>query len=164
MPIQSPVAAFDAAIAKAMNAEACWQALEALSAAAGAHKLFTIMTVDLAANLASRVYTSNPAFYPVSGTKPIHRDAWFEIVHGEKRSFIANTIEDIAKVFPDHATIAALGLGSVINLPVVLRGVLMATVNLLHEAGHYTPARVATIEAALSVPAKLALLAARMPQ
>jgi hypothetical protein len=157
----SPLGAFDLAISKATTAEACWQALEHLSTALAGHKLFTVTTVDMAAELARRVYTNDAAAYPVSGTKPIHRDRWFDIVHGQKRTFVANTIADIATLFPDHEQIASLGCGSVINLPVVLADDLAATINLLHEEHYYTPERVAVIERDVSVPAKLALLAAR---
>ena len=97
----------------------------------------------------------------MSGSKPIHRDRWFDIVHGEKRCFVANTIEDIASVFPDYELIASLGCGSVINLPVVIAGELVATINMLHAEQHYTPARVAAAEARLSIPAKLACALAR---
>ncbi len=152
---------FDGAIARAASAEACWQALERLASEGAGHKLFTVMTVDLAGDVARRVYTNDPAAYPVSGTKPITHDSWFEIVHGQRRTFVANTIAEIATVFPDHDKIGALGCGSVVNLPVVLAGKLAATINLLHEARYYTPARVATIEGTLSIPSKLALLAAR---
>jgi len=163
MHTRSPATVFDDAIAAAITPDACWRALEQFSLALDAHKLFTVMTVDLTASLARRVYTNNPAAYPVSGTKPIHHDAWFAIVHDQKRSFVANTIEAIAEVFPDHETIASLGCGSVLNLPLVLRGELVATINLLHWTGHYTPDRVAQIGRELSIPGKLALLAARMP-
>ena len=119
------------------------------------------MVVDMPAGLARRAYSNHPAEYPVSGTKPIHRDAWFDIVHGQKRSFVANSIEDIAKVFPDHAAIAELGCGSVINLPVVLEGDLVATINLLDAAGFYTPERVARAETQLAIPARLCCSLAR---
>lgn len=132
-----------------------WQALQGLAAVRPGCKLFTVMTVDLGAGLARRAFSSHPVDYPVSGTKPIHFDRWFEIVHGQKRSFVANTIEDIATVFPDHALIASLGCGSVLNLPVVVRGELVATINMLDAAHHYTPERVAAAEADLRVPAQL---------
>ncbi len=146
---------FDQAISAARDSNAIWKALKELSGAVVGHKLFTIMTVDNAAGLARRAYTSHPRDYPVSGTKPIHPDQWFEVVHGEKRSFVANTIADIAKVFPDFELIASLGCGSVMNLPVVLQGELVATVNMLDAEYHYTPERVAAAEALLAVPAKL---------
>ena len=119
------------------------------------HRLFTVMTVDMAAGLARRAYSNYPAEYPVSGTKAIHRDAWFDVVHQQRRSFVANSIEAIAEVVPDYALIASLGCASVLNLPVVLEGDLVATLNLLDVAGHYTPERVASAEAQLAIPARL---------
>ncbi|MFN0194066.1 MAG: GAF domain-containing protein [Aestuariivirga sp.] len=146
---------FDQAISAAQDSNAVWMALKVLSEAVAGHKLFTIMTVDNTAGLARRAYTSHERDYPVSGTKPIHHDLWFDIVHGEKRSFVANTIDDISKVFPDFELIASLGCGSVMNLPVVLQGELVATVNMLDAEYHYTPERVAAAEALLAIPAKL---------
>ncbi len=114
------------------------------------------MTVDLAHGLARRAYSSHPMDYPVSGTKPIERNAWFDIVHGEKRTFVANRIAEIAMVFPDHQKIWAMGCGSVVNLPVVLDGELAATINLLHEEHYYNDARVAAMVRYLAQPAALA--------
>ena len=153
--MSSDCVSFDHAISTAQNSKAVWKALQELSGAVVGHKLFTIMTVDNAVGLARRAYTSHPRDYPVSGTKPIHRDQWFDIVHGKKRSFVANTIADIAKVFPDFELIASLGCGSVMNLPVVLQNELAATVNMLDAEQHYTPERVAAAEALLTIPAKL---------
>lgn len=47
-------------------------------------------------------------------------------------AFVANTLEDIAQVFPDHPIIKSLGCGAVINMPVFLAGRFMGTVNVLH--------------------------------
>jgi hypothetical protein len=149
-------ATFLDAVSEADFPAAAWAALEDLTGAIVGHKLFTVMTVDMAAGLARRAYTSHPAEYPVSGTKPIHHDAWFEVVHVERRSFIANTIDDIAKVFPDYELIASLGCGSVWNLPVILKGELVATINMLHAEGHYTKERIAASEERLALPARLA--------
>jgi hypothetical protein len=146
---------FNRTISTAVEPAAVWRALRDLSQTTAGHKLFTVTTVDMEARLARRVFTSHPEEYPVSGTKPIHRDAWFDIVHGEKRSFVANTIQDIAKHFPDHELIRSLGCGSVINLPVVVLGELAATINLLHEDHYYTPERVALAERHLTIPAML---------
>lgn len=151
----APLKTFETAAAAATETVAVWRALEDLAQAVAGHRLFTVMTVDMDAGLALRAFSSHPAEYPLSGTKPIQRDRWFDIVHGERRSFVANSIEDIASVFPDHGLIAAMGLGSVINLPVVLKGDLVATINLLDVPGHYTAARVAAAEARLLLPAQL---------
>jgi len=153
--MSSSVASFVDAVSQARDPGTSWKALDDLAKAAVGHRLFTVMVFDIPAGLARRAYSNRPMDYAVSGTKPIRRDAWFDIVHGEKRSFVANTIEEIAKVFPDHALIGSLGCGSAVNVPVVLEGDLVATINLLHSAGFYTPERVARAETELAVPARL---------
>lgn len=146
---------FSDTIGKAKSPDAVWRLLEALTRSVPGHRLFTVMTVDMQAGLARRAYSSHPVDYPVSGTKPIEHNSWFEIVHTKRLSFVANTIEDIAAVFPDHALIASLGCGSVFNLPVVLGDDLVATINMLDVTGHYDAARVAEAEALLRLPASL---------
>ena len=155
------IARFDADIAEAKGADAAFSALQALVQASVGAKLFTYMTVDMEAEVARRAYTSDAANYPTSGTKPIRYDSWFDIVHKERRYFVANTIADIAKVFPDYELINLLGCQSVVNMPVVLGGDLVGTVNMLDVEGYYTPERVAVIREVVAVPAKLAAAVAR---
>jgi hypothetical protein len=155
------IARFDAAIAIAKGADAAFGALQALTQATVGAKLFTYMTVDMEAEVARRAYTSDAANYPTSGTKPIRYDSWFDIVHKDKSYFVANSIADIAKVFPDYELIDSLGCQSVVNMPVVLGGVLVGTVNMLDVADYYTPERVETIRQVLAIPAKLAALVAQ---
>jgi hypothetical protein len=158
--IAAALAEFDQAIGRNAGPEAPWRALQVLTDAVVGAKLFTVMTVDMKAGLAGRVYTSHPVDYPVSGTKPIHYDDWFELVHKQRKPFIANTIADIAKVFPDHERIWSLGCGSVINLPIEVGGEMVGTINLLDAEHYYMPVRIAQT-ALLSLPGKTAYLAAR---
>lgn len=155
------IAEFDAAISQAKGAEEAFKALQTLTEKTVGVKLFTVMTVDMTEEVSRRFYTSDAASYPVSGTKPIRYDSWFDIVHKERRYFVANTIADIAKVFPDYELIDSLGCQSVVNMPVILDGELIGTVNMLHVDGYYTPERVDLIREVLAVPAKLAMLVAR---
>jgi hypothetical protein len=150
---------FSDAIGHGAGPDAPWRALQVFTDAVVGAKLFTVMTLDMKAGVAGRVYTSHPVEYPVSGTKPIHYDDWFELIHKQRRPFIANTIEDIAKVFPDHETIRSLGCGSVINLPLEIAGEVVGTINLLDAEHYYTPLRIEQA-ALLSLPAKTAYLAA----
>ena len=147
---------FDDILKLAQSPEDCWRGLEDFTQSIVDVRLFTVTTVDMPNLLARRVYSNMPLEYAVSGTKPITIDAWFEIVHGQKKMFVANTIVDIAKVFPDHQKIWALGCGSVVNLPVIVDDELVATINLLHEEQFYTPDRVARIADQLTEPAKVA--------
>ncbi len=133
-----------------------WAALHRLYADTVGVKLFTVTSVDMEHKLARRCYTSHPDDYPVSGTKPIDYNKWFDIVHGQRRTFVANTIKDIAAVFPDHEKIWSLGCGSVVNLPAVIAGELAATINLLDQEHFYTKEKVDFIEQELAQPSLLA--------
>lgn len=152
---------FARTLADATTAEAAYAALYQLTQAVIGVRLFTVMTVDMEAGLARRAFTSDPQSYPGSGTKPIERNSWFEIVHDRQVCFVANTIGDIAKVFADHDRIASLGCGSVLNLPVFDNGSLLATINLLEGEGYFTPDRVRRVVAELSAPSRQSVQFAR---
>jgi hypothetical protein len=154
------LAEFDRAIAEETDPDAPFAALQRFSAALVGVRLFTVMTTDLAAGLARRAFSSDPVAYPASGVKPIRPDAWFALISEQRQPFVANSIADIARVFPDHELIASLGCGAVVNLPVFIGNSLMGTVNILHEEGYYTPERVSRFVAYANLPAKLAMLAA----
>ncbi|QDY70632.1 GAF domain-containing protein [Qingshengfaniella alkalisoli] len=149
----SDLATFTEQLSRARTQEAAYDALCALTKSLVGAKLFTVMTADMSAMLASRTYSDDPVNYPTSGTKAIEMNAWFDIVHGKGETFVANTLADIDKVFPDAELIGKLGCGSVINLPVHIRGEMVATVNILHEEQFYTPQRVRIAEDQLRLPA-----------
>lgn len=132
--------------------------LHAQCAALGT-RLFTVTAQDEKAGLARRVYTSHPVEYPVSGTKPLTKDGWYEATIVGKQTFVANTPPEFAKYFFDHELILSLGLGSCINIPVDDGGPVLGTVNLLAEAGHFNPQRLAAYHA-LVAAAQPALCAA----
>lgn len=145
---------------EAERAAGPYAAFHRLADATVGAKLFTVMTVDHEAMLARRAYTSHAVEYPTSGTKPIERNAWFDRMAVDGRPFVANTLEEIDAVFPDAALIGRLGCASVVNLPVFLDGAFVASMNLLHAAGHYDAERVAFCEDRLSGPARQAVRAA----
>jgi hypothetical protein len=149
--------AFGRALRAATTPEQTFAALEDLARATVSVRLFTVMTVDREAMLARRAYSSHALEYPVSGAKPIGRDDWFAQVIDEGRVFSANRLSDIAKVFPDHALIGALGCGAVMNLPVVANGKVVATINLLDAEGAYPPETVARGAERLRAPAEAAV-------
>jgi len=152
------LAAFDRALASMKHGDDAWQALQVLAEKVVGVKLFTVMTIDWENEHAGRVFTSHPDAYPVSGTKPIVHDYWFDVVHKDRQAFVANTLDEMGEHFFDQATIASLGCGSVVNLPIEIAGAMVGTLNLLHEAQFYTPERVA-LTRHLALPAKAAYLA-----
>jgi GAF domain-containing protein len=150
---------FERALATMNKGDDAWQALRVLSETLVGVKLFTVMTIDWTNERAGRVFTSHSEAYPVSGTKPLRYDnPWFDIVHRQRQTYVANTITEMEPHFPDHETIASLGCGSIVNLPIELAGAMVGTVNLLHEEQHFTPERVAVTKH-LVLPAKAAYLA-----
>lgn len=120
--------------------------LHARCAALGA-RLFTVTRLDEEKALFARVFTSHPVEYPVSGTKPMERDGWYDTTIVGRQTFVANTPPEFAKFFFDHELIVSLGLGSCINVPVVDGGRVSGTVNILAEAGHFTSDKLAVYEA-----------------
>lgn len=120
-------------------------------------RLFTLMTFDAATREARRIYSNMPDAYPEQGTKPVNQTRWTAHVLDGHRTFVANDIDGIAEVFGDHELIAALGCEAVMNVPVVIGGEVLGTINCLDRAGHYTPNRIAAAEA-LRLPGAAAFL------
>ena len=111
-------------------------------------RLFTITVMDEAAALTRRAYTSHPVEYPLSGTKPVTRDGWYDQCITARQTFVANTTPEFARYFFDHALITSLGLGSCINVPVFADGgPVLDTVNLLAEERHFTAEKLAAYAA-----------------
>ncbi|GLS85906.1 hypothetical protein GCM10010873_08800 [Cypionkella aquatica] len=123
-----------------------YDTLHAACAALGT-RLFTVTVQDLTLDVARRAYTSHPVEYPVSGTKPLTRDGWYDFCITGQQTFVANTTPEFAKYFFDHALISSLGLGSCINIPLVDGGAVLGTVNLLAEEHHFTPEKLAAYQA-----------------
>ena len=126
-------------------------------------RLFTIMELDRASRVARRSYSNMPKAYPTTGEKLMREDAWSAQVEGRHENFVANTIDEIAAVFPDYELIQSLGCESCLNLPIVVGGQVIGTLNCLDRAGHFTPERVAAAES-LKQPGALALLVAMAHQ
>ncbi len=116
-----------------------YRAVEAVSAAAIGHRLFTIMRFDAERAEVERVHTSIPAVYPVGGRKAKRDTAWSDHTLRDRQVFRASGADAIRAAFDDHATILSLGLGSVLNIPLVLAGRCLGTMNLLHDEDWYTP-------------------------
>jgi GAF domain-containing protein len=151
------------AVAVAMAApdqpRALFEALDRALASVPGHKLLTLLRHHEATGESERIYTNQPAAYPVGGRKPLNLTAPMQQVFRDHQPYLGRTAEDIREVFFDHALIASLGCASVLNLPVVYGGRLLGTVNLLHEERWYDDADIpiGLSFAALATPGFLAL-------
>jgi GAF domain-containing protein len=143
--------------AKGRQPQSAFAALYALTNAMVGAKLFTIMVRDRVRGTSQRVFSNMPDAYPVGGAKPANMTDWSRQVIDAKRTFVANDIEGISAVFDDHALIKSLGCESVVNVPIVVDGEVLGTINCLHEAGFYTEEKIEAAEA-LKIPGAACLL------
>ncbi len=140
--------------------DATYRALDAALRDAIGHKLFTLLVVAPGGAEVERVYSSDPDAYPVGGRKRMGPTPWGDHVLVRGRPWRGDGPEDMAWAFPDHALIARLGLGSVINVPIRYDGVTLGTMAALDAEGAYDDAALAT--AASLAPALIpAFLGAR---
>jgi len=107
-------------------------------------RLFTVLAWDVDRRALQRIHTSHPVEYPVSGEKFMPIDApWPQQVLVRQQPYLGVDAAAVAAVFADHETIAALGCGSTLNLPVVVGGRTLGVLNLLDAEGSYDEASVA---------------------
>ncbi|GHB28806.1 hypothetical protein GCM10007094_16740 [Pseudovibrio japonicus] len=105
------------------------------------YKLFTLTVTHPEGSHVVRLFSSAEGPYGMSGTKPIEKEGeWYERVFVEQKPFLGRTIADVRDYFPDHERIAEMGLGAVLNLPVLVLGEVIGTVNLLDADHAYTAA------------------------
>ncbi len=141
--------------------QAVFAALNAMTESVVGVRLFTLMTFDSQTRGACRIYSNRPDVYPVLGTKPVNETYWSDMVLDRHETFVANSLEEIAEVFYDHELIGSLGCQSAINVPIVIAGEVIGTINCLHEGGYYTRDRVLAADR-LKLPGAAAFLLDRM--
>lgn len=98
--------------------------------------LYTVTWIVPGGKEVERLHSTNTAVYPVGGRKPVTQDDYDTLVNQGKQPFLARTPAEFAS-FPDQAVIVGLGLGAVMNLPVIYAGAVLGTVNLLDREGAY---------------------------
>lgn len=101
------------------------------------HKLFTLLAVLPDGEEVQRFYSSNETAYPLTGRKRVGPTHWGEVVLKGRQPWLGRDSAAIRWAFADHELIASLGLGSVINIPVIRAGTLLGTMNLLHGEHHF---------------------------
>jgi hypothetical protein len=95
------------------------------------HALFTATAFDPDRVEVERLWTSDPAVYPVGGRKKKRDTAWGRRVLIDRRMFVGDGEAAIRAAFDDAETILALGLRSVVNAPVVDHARCLGVLNFL---------------------------------
>lgn len=123
-------------------ADSFWKKLDGELQDIFGHKLFTVLAYDVSSRLLCRVYSTQLDINPVGGIKRVTDSRWTRHVLEEGKVFRGETREDIKAVFSDYEVLWSIGCESVLNIPVVKRGMVVGSLNLLSGAGHYNEARI----------------------
>jgi GAF domain-containing protein len=145
-------------ITAAEGAQATYRAVDALAGRTIGHLLFTVNRHLPELAEVERLYSSDPAAYPVGGRKQKGDTPWGRIVLDQGEVFIARDSEQVRAAFPDHELIASLGIAAIMNVPIRFGGKILGAMNLCGEAGRYAEADIpaAKLIAGLLVPAVMA--------
>jgi AcrR family transcriptional regulator len=111
-------------------------------------KLFTALAVKRP--YVERVYTNHAELFPLTGRKRLDASPWGAHVIERGDSWLGHDADDMMRMFPDYALIARLGCASCINIPVVVKGQTIGSLNMLDAAHAYT--REDVTKAALFAP------------
>src|SRR5260370_40741135 len=93
-----------------------------------------MMRVHEAASEVERIYSSNPAAYPVGGRKEKRGTPWSRVVLDRGEVFLARNADEVREAFSDYALIFSLGIGSIMNIPIAYRGLRLGTINISQDA------------------------------
>ena len=102
------------------------------------HRLFTVTAFDAVTMTVQRVYSSNPAAYPVGGRKPKRDTEFARRILIERQPLVCEGDDEIRRIFDDHETIIGLGLHSSINAPVAHGDRCVGVLNFLMSAERVT--------------------------
>ena len=121
-----------------------------------------LLTVNKVATLAAsadefelqRLWSSNVQAYPVAGLKRKTLTPWSRQLLLRHEVFVGEGDAALAAAFDDHARIEALGLHSIVNVPLLMEGRCAATFNVLGCQAQWQPHDVTLIRllAVLATP------------
>jgi GAF domain-containing protein len=113
----------------ATASQALFASIEQVARRRLAAGLVTVMRHHAAEATVERLYSSNPAAYPVGGRKQKRDTEWGRKVLEKHQVLVNAGDEDLRAAFDDHALIIGLGLHSCVNVPLVSEGRCVGTLN-----------------------------------
>lgn len=121
------------------------QASSALFAAASdcaqqviGHRLCTVMRFHPDEFALERLFTSAGAEYPVGGRKSKRGLPWSELVLVRGEQYVGRDAAALRWAFEEHEKLAGMGLGAVINTPVLYGGRCLGTFNILDAESRFS--------------------------
>ena len=138
------IAQLGLALAQADQPQATLARIDHLGAISIGHCLFSVNAFRIESMQVERLYSSNPAAYPVGGRKNKKATAWGQQVLIERQLFIGEGEAAIRAAFDDHALMHSLGVLSIINVPVVWRDACLGVLNFACPLARVDARQVAT--------------------
>ena len=100
------------------------------------HCLFSVNAAELNPLRVRRLYSSNPAAYPVGGFKDKQGTEWGQTVLLDQQTLICQGRAELERYFADAELIMGLGVQSIINVPVVVGGLCVGILNFSCPSPH----------------------------
>jgi hypothetical protein len=120
--------------------DAAWAAIDAIVAGLYDRRLFTALNHLAATAEVERLYSSNATAYPVGGRKQKKDTHWGKKTIDEGELYICHDAADIERTFFDHALIFSLGIGGMVNVPVMLGGKCIASLSISTASDRFSEA------------------------
>lgn len=145
-------------ISAAAPPDAVYARVAGLVAETVGFKLLTVLRFVEATEEVERLYSSDPAAYPVGGRKQLKTINKDHSLAASGEIFLAANEAQVRRTFPDHGLIFSLGAGAVLNAPIRHQGRRLGTLNCCGLANSYGPGPIdnAKILANVLVPTLLA--------
>lgn len=121
-------------------------------------KMCTLIRVDEGRTTGMRIHSTQPGAFPIRTPRTVQSSTWQTRIVAAHEALVANSYDEMAAIFGDADVLRDLGCESCLCLPIVFRGRLLGTLNILHAAGYFTQERIETAEA-LKLPAAIILMA-----
>lgn len=129
-------------VAPAIDPASPFAPLATALAADPGYAMLTILLYDIEAGQGRRVYSSDPDNYPEGGFKPIPVTDWVDQVLIRQENFVAHKVADFQPHYSDWEKLQNMGLVSGMNLPVIIDGKAVGSINLTARSeGYYTADR-----------------------
>lgn len=140
------------------NAAAAWGAIDDLLVRLYDRKLFTGLNHLVATSEVERLFSSHPDAYPVGGRKQKQDTHWGKKTIDEGLLYICHGPADIERTFFDHALIFSLGVGGMVNVPVMFENTCVASLSISSPDDRFSEADAPILDliAGLSLPLILA--------
>ena len=117
--------------------------VERLCAQSIPFRMLTILQYQEVDGVVVRVHSSDPATYPIGGRKRLADFPTNHAAMADGDVFLAAAKDDVRRAYADHEALFALGIESILNVPVRVDGRRLGTLNLCGAEGSFGPAEVA---------------------